>query len=116
ARLADRLEERAELLLQHYLESALVDDPVFPQGAGELLSHRIANLPALQRGDAILGGHGLAIVPGKPLAQLDRCDKAIAAQLPGVGHLWPDLEFFVHSEQRVVDEIAVIAHDVGAAP
>ena len=106
----------AELLLEHDLEGPGIDDLVLLQRLRELLAHRVARRPALQRGDAILRRHRLAVVPFQPVAQLEGPGQAVVAGRPAVDHLRLDLELLVHGEQRVVEHVAVIARDVGAAP
>src|SRR6185295_9660943 len=82
----------------------------------ELLAHGIARGPALDRGNAILGGYRLAIVPLQSVAQGEAIGEPVGRNLRAVDHLWPDLAVRISGEQSVVDHVAVVAHDVGAAP
>ncbi|WP_254281409.1 hypothetical protein [Halomonas sp. TA6] len=71
----------------------------------------VALRPALERGDAVGGGHRLAIVPGEPVAQGEGVGQAIVGDFP-VGHLRLRLERFIHPEQSIEDHVAVVAGDV----
>jgi hypothetical protein len=75
----------------------------------ELLAHRIARAPALDRGDAVLGRHRLAVVPFEAVAQGEGPGELVGRDLVLVDHLRLDGELLVEREQRVVDHVAVVA-------
>jgi hypothetical protein len=72
--------------------------------------------PALDRGDRILGGHRLAIVPLQPVAQGEGIGEVIVTDLVRIDHLGLHVQVLIQREQRVVDQIAVVAADVRRRP
>ena len=115
-RLAERAEHEARRLVDHDLERPGTDDLDVLDERHQLLAHRVFGRPALDRGDAVLGGDGLAVVPHEAVAQRERVRELVLADLVLVHHLRLDLALGVHGEERVVDHVAVIAHDVGGRP
>ena len=77
----------------------------------------VSRLPQrLMRGDAVLGGDGLAVVPFEAIAEREGPDRLVGRDLVLVDHLRLDGVALVGCEQRVVDQIAVVARDVGSRP
>ena len=109
-RLAERLQHQAVRLLQLQREGLGVRRPsMSPTRAHQLLAHRILGAPALDRGDAVLGGDRLAVMPFEAVAQGEGLGELVGRDVVLVDHLRLDLELLVHREQRVPDEVAVIA-------
>jgi len=94
----------------------LSDAASLPVAAVSSLPSEVLLPPALDRHDAVFGGHGLAIVELEPVAQRERPLHVVAADGVPVHHLRLDLEARVAGEQRVVDEIGVVPGDVGRGP
>ena len=84
--------------------------------AHQLLAHRILGAPALDRGDAVLGRHRLAVVPFQAVAQREGPGELVGRDLPLVDHLRLDLELVVEGKQRVVDHVAVMGGDQRRRP
>src|ERR1700730_11446567 len=55
-------------------------------------------------------------MPFEPVAQYEGVGHAIRRHGRSIDHLRFDLTFLVGAEERVVDEIAVVARDVGGVP
>ena len=115
-RLAERLQHQAVRLLHLHLEGLGVDDLEALDRAHHLLAHRIAGGPALDRGDAILGGDRLAVVPFEAVAQREGPGELVGRDVVLVDHLRLHVELLVHGEQRVPHHVAVVALDVGGGP
>ena len=79
-RLAERVEHQAVGLLQHHLEGLGVDCLELLHEVHELEAHRVALAPALDRGDAILRGDRLAVVPLQPVAQGEGPHRLVGAR------------------------------------
>ena len=82
----------------------------------QLLAERVALAPALDRGDAVGGAHRLAVMPFEAVAQRETVGQLVVAGRPLVDHLRLRLEVLVEREQRVEDQIAEIARDIGGGP
>src|SRR5262249_11715902 len=82
----------------------------------ELDAHGVALAAALDGGDADLGRHRLAIVPFQPVAQGEGPHRLVGRHVVLFDHLRLDRVVLVHREQRVVDQVAVVARDVGRRP
>ena len=54
-------------------------------------------------------------MPFQPIAQLEGPGEPVIAGRPAVDHLRLDLQLLVDGEKRVVDHVAVVARDIGAA-
>ena len=80
------------------------------------LPQRIAHRPALKGGHDVLGRDGRAVMEFEPVAQGEGPGELVVGGRPLVDHLGLDLEVAVGREQRVVDHVAVVAHDVGRRP
>src|SRR5262249_31661689 len=55
-------------------------------------------------------------MPQEPVAQGQCIGELVGADLVLVHHLRPDLTLRVHSEERVVDHVAMVPRDVGGGP
>ena len=75
----------------------------------QLLPHRVALAPALDRGDHVLAGDRLAVVELEAGAQREGPQALVGAHRPLLHHLRLDLVLLVGAEQRVVDHVAVVA-------
>ena len=115
-RLAERLQHQPVGFLQGEREGPGIDRLHLLREVHQLLAHGIARRPPLDRGDAVLGGDRLAVVEFQAVAQGEGVGELVAAHGPGVDHLRLDSEPAVDGEQRVVDHVAVVAHDVGGGP
>jgi len=82
----------------------------------QLLAHGVLGRPAVQRSDAVLGGHGLPIMEQQAVAQGEGVGELVVAHFPAFEHLRLDLQLVVDRQQRVVDHVAVVAHDIGSCP
>ena len=82
----------------------------------QLLAERVALAPAFDRGDAIGGAHRLAVMPFQAVAQGEAVGQLVVAGRPAIDHLRLRLEVLVEREQRVEDQIAEIARDIGGRP
>jgi len=80
------------------------------------MTDRVSHRPTLDRSSAIFGGYWKAIVPFKALSQYKRVRQLVGRDVVFIDHLWSDLTFLIQREQRVVDEVAVIAGDVSVGP
>ena len=85
-------------------------------GFHQLLAERVALAPAFERGDAIGGAHRLAVMPFQAVAQDEAVGQLVVADRPAIDHLRLRLEILVEREQRVEDQIAEIAGDIGRRP
>jgi hypothetical protein len=81
-----------------------------------LLAERVALGPALDRGGAIGGAHLRAVMPFETGAQREMPGELVVADRPLVDHLRLRLEILIEREQRIEDEIAEIASDIGGRP
>src|SRR5207249_4146526 len=72
--------------------------------------------PALDRGDAIGGADRLAVMPFETVAQCKAVSELVLADTPAFEHLRLRLKVLVERKQRVEDEIAKIARDIGGRP
>ena len=79
----------------------------------QLLAHGVDGGPAPDRGHAVLGRHGLAVMPGQAFAQCQRIGLAVLGHVPFFQHLRLQRVVPVHGDQRVVDHVAVPGGDVG---
>ncbi len=82
----------------------------------QLLADGVVSRPAPDRGGAVLGRDGLAVVPLQAIAQRERVGELVRGHLGPVDHLRPDLAVGVGGEQSVVDHVAVVADDEGRVP
>ena len=115
-RLAERVEHQAVGFFQDHLEGLGVDRLEVLHEVHELLSHRIARRPALDRGHAVGSGDRLAVVPFQAVTQREGPQHLVGRDLVLVDHLRLDGVVLVDREQRVVDHVAVVAGDVGRRP
>src|SRR5262249_35167000 len=115
-RLAERLENEAERLSELERKGLLVLSGDPGRVGREELAERIALAPPLDRLDGILGDDGLTVVPLEAVTQRERPLHGLVRRRPLVDHLRLDLQILVGTEERVVDEIAVIASDVRRRP
>ena len=115
-RLAERFEHRPELLLEHHLEGLGIDDLVVRsdcESFSPIESRTAQRFSEAMQSSAVTGVPSCHSSPSRSLkVQVSPS----SLDTPGVDHLRLDLELLVHGEQRVVEHVAVIAHDVGAAP
>ena len=114
--LAQRLEHQAERLLEHDREGLVVERLDLADRGHQLLAERVARRPALDRGDAVLGGDRLAVVPFEAVAQGEGPGQLVGRGLVLVDHLRLDLAVGILGEQHVVDHVAVIAGDERRGP
>ena len=114
--LGERLQHDAGRRLQHELEGLGVDRLGLGHLGPQDLAQRIAHRPALERGQHVLGRDGLAVVELEPVAQREGPGELVGRDVPLVDHLRLDLQVVVEREQRVVDHVAVVAHDEGRGP
>ena len=70
----------------------------------------------LIEGSDVGRGDRRAVVPLEPVAQLEGPGELVVAHRPALDHLRLRLELGVEREQRVVDQVAVVADDVGGGP
>ena len=82
----------------------------------QFLPERVALAPALDRGDTVGRAHRPPIMPFEAVAQCKGVAELVGALRPAVDHLRLRLEILVEREQRVEDEVAEIACDVGRRP
>ena len=116
ARLAERLEHEAAGLAEEDPEG-VGRGRVHPRDElHQRRAHRVALAPAADRGDHVVTGDRLAVVPQQAATQLEGVEAVVGADGPGVDHLGLDLPFLVGAEQRVVDHVAVVAAHVGGCP
>ena len=114
--LAEGLQHQPRGLLEDDLEGFRAGDLEVLHEAHHLLAHGVLRPPALDRRHAILGGDGLAVMPHQPVAQRHGVGELVGAHLVLVHHLWADLALGVHGEERVVNHVTVVSHDVGRGP
>jgi hypothetical protein len=115
-RLAERGEHEAVGLLEPHDERLGVHRLQFGDEAHELLAHAVAHAPALQRGDAVLRRHRLAVVPFEPVAQREGPSELVVTYAPRVDHLRFDGELLVERKQRIVDHHAVMGANQRRGP
>ena len=70
----------------------------------------------LSEGTTSVGRDRRAVMEFQPVAQGEGPGELVVGGRPLVDHLRLDLEVAVQREQRVVDHVAVVAHDVGRRP
>src|SRR6516165_5571885 len=80
------------------------------------LTEAILLSPALQRLHTVFRQDRLSIVPSEPVTQREDVLHPFRRHGRPINHLRFYLKLLVHAEKRVVDEIAVVAHDVGGLP
>ena len=114
--LAERAQHQAVGLPKLHDEGLGVRRLQLGDEAHELLAHAVARAPALQRDNAVLGRHGLAVVPFEPIAQREGPGELVVADRPFVDHLRLDLKVAVERKQRVVDHHAVVRADQRRGP
>src|SRR5207302_2786526 len=114
--LAERLEHEGERLVELEREGLPVDGGELRGVGQEQLAERVPPAPALDRLDRVLGHDRLAVVPAEAVAQRERPPEAPGGVAPGLHHLRLDPELLVGAEERVVDQVAVVARDVGGRP
>ena len=114
--LAQRRQHQPGRLLEPDLEGLRVLGLDGGDEGHELLADGVAGGPALDRGDAVLGRHRLAVVPFQAVAQGEGVGELVGGDLGRVDHLRLDLALGVGGEQRVVDHVAVVADDEGGVP
>ena len=115
-RLGERLQHQAERLIEHDAERALIDGRHLLGRPAQQAAQRVLVGEALDRGQHVGRSDRLAVVPSEAVAQLEGPGELIVAHRPALDHLRLDLELAVEREQRVVDQVAVVAHDVGSRP
>ncbi len=115
-RLGERLQHQAERLLEHDLERFVVDRRHGLGRLGQQAAQRVLVGEAFDRRQHIGRRDGLAVVPFEAVAQLEGPGELVIAHRPALDHLRLGLELVVEREQRVVDQVAVVAHDVGGGP
>ena len=115
-RLGQRLQHHAIGLLQDDLEGPVVERLHFLGLLAQQAAQRILGGEAPDRRQNVRRRHRLAVMPLQALAQLEGPGELVVAHRPALDHLRPRLELGIEREQRVVDEIAVIADDVGGCP
>ena len=77
---------------------------------------RVARAPALDRGDAVLGGDRRAVAPFQAVAQGDGPGQLVVGDRVLLRHLRLDLEVGVLGEQHVVDHVAEVSGDQRRGP
>ena len=115
-RLGERLQHQAEGLLEHDAEGAVVDRVHRLRHPGEQAALHVLVGEALDRGQDISRSDRRSVVPLEPVAQLEGPGELVVAHRPALDHLRLRLELGVEREQLVVDQVAVVAHDVGGGP
>ena len=113
---AERAEEERKRRLQRDRKALVAIGGHRADRLHHFLPELVALCPALDRGDAIGGAHGLAVMPFQAVAQREFIGELVVADGPFIDHLRLRLEILVEREQRVEDEIAEIAGDVGGRP
>ena len=114
--LAQRLQHDAGRRLEQDLEGLGIDRLHVIDLGPQHLAQRIAHRPALERGHDVLGRDRRAVMEFQPVAQGEGPGELVVGGRPLVDHLRLDLEIAVQREQRVVDQVAVVAHDVRGGP
>ena len=115
-RLGQRLQHHAVGLLQHDLEGPVVDRLHLLGLLAQQAAQRVLVGEALDRRQHVRRGDRLAVMPLQALAQLEGPGELVVAHRPALDHLRPRLELGVEREERVVDQVAVVADDVGRRP
>ena len=115
-RLADRLQHGPEALAQLERERLAVHGRDLGGVGGQQPAKAVLLHPALERFGAILGDHGLPVMPLEPVTQGERVLHAITRDGVLVHHLRLDLELLVGAKQRVVDQVGVVAGDIRGGP
>src|SRR5215212_6860231 len=82
----------------------------------EELAKAILLSPALQRLDTVFRHHWLAIVPAQAISQCETVLHPIRRHRRLINNMRFHLKMLVRAEKSVVDEIAVVARDVGGLP
>ena len=115
-RLADRLQHGPEALAQLERERLAVHGRNLGGVGGQQPAKAVLLHPALERFGAILGDHGLPVMPLEPVTQGERVFHAITRDGMLVHHLRLDLELLVGAKQCVVDQVGVVAGDIRGGP
>src|SRR6185295_12266971 len=77
----------------------------------QLLAHRVALAPALERSNDILACHRLSVMELETVSQRERPCLPVRTCFVSVHHLRLNFPVRVHSEQGVVDHVAVVYTD-----
>ncbi len=101
--LAQHIEEQRERLLEDQSDRLRILGLKRFGIRHQHLAQRIADRPPPQRGDAILGRHGISIMPLQAIAQHEAPDELVGARLVAFDHLRLDLALLVHGKQHVED-------------
>ena len=80
------------------------------------LAETILLSPALQRLHTVFRQDRLPVMPSEAVAQRERVLHAVRRHTRPIDHLRSNLRVLVRAEEGVVDEIAVVARDVGGRP
>ena len=115
-RLAQRVEDEAERLLEDDLEGLGIDRLHRADRRHHLLAEGVAGAPALDRGDAVLGGDGRPVMPFEAVAQREGPGQLVGRGLVLVDHLRLDARIGILGEQGVIDHVAVVSGDEGGRP
>jgi hypothetical protein len=106
AGLGQHIDHQAVGLVQAELEAVLAGRHDLLHAPHHVLAAAVARRPAIERGDAVLGGDRRAVVPLEAVAQHELVDQLVVADLPGIDHLRLGLQIRVDPEQRVEDYLA----------
>jgi hypothetical protein len=115
-RLSQRLEHGPEAFGEFKRECLLVNGGYGLRMRHEELAEAILLSPALQRLHAILRHDRLPVVPLEAVTQCEGVLHAIRRDGGPANHLRFDLKALVRAEQGIVNEVAVVARDVGGRP
>ena len=110
--LPDRVDQQREGPGQADAEGAVVHHRHLGHRGHQGLAEGIARAPAAERGDHVLRAHRFVVVEAQAFAQAEGPDQVGAGPFPGFDHLGADAEIGIGREQRVVDHVAMVAHDV----
>jgi hypothetical protein len=116
ARLGQRLQHQAVRLLQLHLKGLVAFRLYARDERHQELAHAVLLAPALDRGDRILGGDRLAVVPRQAVPQRESVGQVVVADLIRPDHLRLNVHLLVEGKQGVVDHVAVVAADVRCGP
>jgi hypothetical protein len=114
--LTQRLQHDAGRRLELDLEGLGIERLDVGDLGPQQLAVRRAHRPAPERRHDVLRRDRRAVVEFEPVAQGEGPGQLVRRGRPLVDHLRLDLEVAVQREQRVVDHVAVVAHDVGGGP
>jgi hypothetical protein len=112
ARLAQRVQHRAEAGGQPDLEAAVVQRAHLRRALAQRLAERVARRPARDGGDGVGGADAFAVVEADALAEREHPAQPVILHHMPLAELRAHREALIRAVQRVPAHVAVVAHAI----